>query len=210
MFAIPVVRVKLFSIFDRHLPSLVDNVLSAFIRLRQCYMMLKQATYGGFTLIECLVVISIIAVLTTMAVPSLQRLKAHAQQLRVIYQLQAAVLMARHLSIIERSAIHVCPRPITLTKGTNDSPQCGRNYGSGVAIWIEEQGGWRLLRVRQWNSVTIKNRPGTRVVSASVVFKKQGLANRNITWSTCVGERNLSLVLNRVGRPEVRRNWGVC
>ena len=164
----------------------------------------------GFTLVECLVVIALIAILTTMAVPSFQLLKAHPQQLRVIYQLQAAVLMARHLSIIERSAIQVCPRPITLTKGTNHSPQCGDDYGSGVAIWIEEQGGWRLLRVRQWNSVTIKNRRGTRVVSASVVFKKQGLANRNITWSTCVGERNLSLVLNRVGRPEVRRNWGVC
>ena len=67
--------------------------------------MLKQTKHVGFTLIECLVVISIIAILTAMAVPSFRQLKDHAQQLQVIHQLHAAVLMARHLSIIEQQKI---------------------------------------------------------------------------------------------------------
>ena len=172
--------------------------------------MLKQTKHAGFTLIECLVVISIIAILTAIAVPSFQQLKAHAQQLQVIYQLQAAVLMARHLSIIEQSTVHVCPVRAGITMDTSQSPPCGEDYGVGVALWSERAVGWRLRRVWQWSAMTITNRRGTREVSEAVVFAAQGLASRNLTWSTCVVEHNLSLVLNRVGRPEIRRNWGVC
>ena len=90
-------------------------------------MMLKQTEHKGFTLIECLVTISIIAILMAIAVPSFQQLKAHAQQWQVIYQLQAAVLMARHLSIMEQRAILVCPARTGVTMGMSDSPPCGEN-----------------------------------------------------------------------------------
>ena len=78
-------------------------------------MMLKQTKQARFTLIECLVVISIIAILTAMAMPSFQQLKDHAQQVQVIYQLQAAVLMARHLSIVEQSTVVICPARAGMT-----------------------------------------------------------------------------------------------
>ena len=173
-------------------------------------MMLKQTKHAGFTLIECLVVISIIAILTTMAVPSFRQLKDHAQQLQVIYQLQAAVLMARHLSVVEQRAVLICPARAGMTMDMSHSPSCGENYAEGVSLWSEQAMGWRLRRVWQWSSTTLTNRRGNRKVSETVVFNAQGLANRNLTWSTCVAERNLSLVLNRVGRPEIRRHWGVC
>jgi prepilin-type N-terminal cleavage/methylation domain-containing protein len=173
-------------------------------------MMLKQTKHGGFTLIECLVVISIIAILTAMAVPSFRQLKDHAQQLQVIYQLHAAVLMARHLSIIEHSTALICPARAGMKIETSQSPACDENYDEGVALWSEQAMGWRLRRVWQWSSTTLTNRRGNRKVSETVVFNTQGLANRNLTWSTCVAQRNLSLVLNRVGRPEIRRQWGVC
>ena len=172
--------------------------------------MQKQTKHGGFTLIECLVVISIIAILTAMAVPSFRQLKDHAQQVQVIHQLQAAVLMARHLCIIEQSTVLICPARAGRAMDMSHSPSCGENYAEGVSLWSEQAMGWRLRRVWQWSSTTVTNRRGNRKVSETVVFNTQGLANRNLTWSTCVAQRNLSLVLNRVGRPEIRRHWGVC
>ena len=172
--------------------------------------MLKQTKHAGFTLIECLVVTSIIAILTAIAVPSFRQLKDYAQQLQVIYQLHAAVLMARHLSITEQSTVLICPARAGMTMDTKLSPACDENYDEGVALWSEQAMGWRLRRVWQWSSTTLTNRRVNRKVSETVVFNAQGLSNRTLTWSTCVAQRNLSLVLNRVGRPEVRRQWGVC
>jgi prepilin-type N-terminal cleavage/methylation domain-containing protein len=173
-------------------------------------MMLKQTKHAGFTLVECLVVISILAIMTAMAVPSFRQLNDHAQQLQVIYQLQAAVLMARHLSIIEQTTVLICPARARMRMDASQRPACDANYSEGVALWSEQAMGWRLRRVWQWSSTTLTNRRGNRKVSEAVVFNTQGLANRNLSWSTCVTERNLSLVLNRVGRPEIRRQWGVC
>ena len=160
--------------------------------------MLKQTKHAGFTLIECLVVISIIAILTAIAVPSFWQLKDYAQQLQVIYQLHAAVLMARHLSITEQSTVLICPARAGMTMDTNLSPACDENYDEGVALWSEQAMGWRLRRVWQWSSTTPTNRRGNRKVSETVVFNAQGLSNRTLTWSTCVAQRNLSLVPNRV------------
>lgn len=163
------------------------------------------------TLIECLVVIAIVAILSGMAAPSFQRLKEIAQQKRVILELQAAVLTARHRSVMTGSDTHICPLPRGVITGIGQRPECGDDYGEGVGIWSELDGNWRLLRQWQWSRrVRITNRRGTQIVRAPVMFNARGLANRNITWSTCVDQQNLSLVLNRVGRPHMRRHWGAC
>lgn len=82
-------------------------------------MMLKQTKHEGFTLIESLVVISILIILTAMAVPFFRQLKNHPHQLQVIYQLQAAVLIARHLSIVEQRTVLVCPARAAMTTDTS-------------------------------------------------------------------------------------------
>lgn len=173
-------------------------------------MMQSSAKHIGVTFIECLFVVAIIATISSAAMPSFKWLKEIAQQKRVIHQLQAAVLTARHRSIMLGSGTYLCPPPRSEIKGISRNPDCGDNYRSGVAIWSEQVGGWQLLRLWQWSPVTIKNRRGIQVVRAPVAFNARGLANRNITWSTCVDERNLSLVLNRVGRPVTRAGWGRC
>ena len=173
-------------------------------------MMEMSARQTGITLIESLVVMAIIGIISSLAAPSFQWLRENAEQKQVIQQLHAAVLTARHRSVMMGSATHLCPSPIRLTADVNQSPDCGDDYGIGVAIWHERRGEWQLLRLWQWPRARITNRRGDRTVTAHVTFNARGLANRNITWSTCVGERNLSLVLNRVGRPVERRQWGRC
>ncbi len=168
------------------------------------------AKQKAFSLIECLVVIAIMAILSSMAMPSFKWLKEIAHQKRVIHQLHAAVLTARHVSVINETAMYICPPQKTRVTYRGLKPECGADYGSGIAVWSEEGGDWRLLKIWQWPPVRITNRRGNQEVSGHIKFNPSGLANRNITWSTCVGDRNLSLVLNRIGRPDVRSQWGEC
>lgn len=173
-------------------------------------MMQMRAKQIGITLIESLLVIAIIAILSGMAVPSFQWLRDIAEQKWVINQLHAAVLTARHRSVMMGSATHICPAPIMRTADVSQSPECGDDYGKGVAIWSEEGGNWQLLRRWQWPRARITNRRDDQTITAHVTFNARGLANRNITWSTCANGSNLSLVLNRVGRPVIRAGWGKC
>ena len=82
-------------------------------------MMLKQTKHEGFTLIECLLAISILVILMTTGAPFFRQLKNHPHQLQVIYQLQAAVLIARHLSIVEQRTVLVCPARAAMTTDTS-------------------------------------------------------------------------------------------
>ena len=165
---------------------------------------------NGITLFECLIVLAIMAILSSMAMPSFNLLRDVAHQKRMIHQLNAAVLTARHRSVIDGKATYLCPAQKTMVVDMSSTPECGADYGSGVAVWSEEGGNWRLLRIWQWPRTKITNRRGNRAVSGHITFNASGVANRNFTWSTCVGDRNLSLVLNRVGRPVVRSQWGEC
>ena len=78
-------------------------------------MVQMRAKQIGITLIESLVAIAIIAIISGMAVPSFQWLRENAEQKRVINQLHAAVLTARHRSVMMGSATHICPAPIMRT-----------------------------------------------------------------------------------------------
>ena len=127
--------------------------------------MLKQTKHEGFTLIECLVATSILVILTTIAVPFFRQLKNHRHQLQVIYQPQAAVLMAPHLSIVEQSTVLVCPARAAMTTDPSQSPVCDDDYAEGVALLSELAIGWRLRRIWRWSSMAIKVSAATKVDS---------------------------------------------
>lgn len=174
---------------------------------------MRAGEHHGFTLIECLIVLILVTILTSLASPMFSTLLERAHQQQVIYQLKAAVLLARHTSLIERTPVHICPfGGVGLDPMLNqrDEPECVSDYRVGVGTWIERDGTWQPLRLWRWDAIKITNRKGTRRVGESVSFDKNGLANRNMTWSICAGRTNLSLVLNRVGRPVTRFGWGEC
>ena len=160
-------------------------------------------------------VVSILAIVAAMATPSFLSLLKRAQQRSVIYQLEAAVLLARHTAVVDRTEVVLCPYANASSAGelslpVNDRPICAVDYRFGVALWHRHMGAWRPIRVWQWPEIDVMNRRAHRHVREAVVYDTTGLASRNLSWSICAGEANLSLVLNRIGRPHVRRDWGRC
>ena len=70
---------------------------------------MRAGEHHGFTLVECLIVLVLITILASLASPTFSTLLERAHQQQVIYQLKAAVLLARHTSLIERTPVHICP-----------------------------------------------------------------------------------------------------
>lgn len=167
----------------------------------------------GFTLIECAVAMAILAILVSLAIPSYHHIKLRAQQYSALHQLKAAVMLARHIAIFDATNMLLCPSPSTSTQSFNAplvAAKCGTNYSTGVGVWFLEPSGWLPYQFWQWDEVRMTNRRGSRAANEHIVFGEDGLANRNMTWSSCVGDANLSLVLNGIGRPVMRSQWGAC
>ena len=175
--------------------------------------MKARAYWFGFTVVECLITLAVLSILQALAMPSLSFLRDRALQLHTVDQLETAVAAARHLSVNNGTTVTLCGwsgPPGSVALQVTDFPRCGEDYAQGVSIWVLETLGWRLYRVWEWEQRTVTNRSGNRLVSEHVVFSERGLAYRNMTWSTCANGANLSLVLNRVGRPSRRPGWGSC
>lgn len=175
--------------------------------------MKARAYRSGFTVVECLITLAVLSILHALALPSLSFLRDRALQLHTVDQLETAVAAARHLSVNNGTTVTLCGwsgPPGSVALQVTDFPRCGEDYAKGVSIWVLETFGWRLYRVWEWEQRTVTNRSGSRLVSEHVVFSERGLAHRNMTWSTCANGANLSLVLNRVGRPSRRMGWGSC
>lgn len=175
--------------------------------------MKARAYRSGFTVVECLITLAVLSILHALALPSLSFLRDRALQLHTVDQLETAVAAARHLSVNNGTTVTLCGwsgPPGSVALQVTDFPRCGEDYAQGVSIWVLETLGWRLYRVWEWEQRTVTNRSGSRLVSEHVVFSERGLAHRNMTWSTCANGANLSLVLNRVGRPSRRMGWGSC
>ncbi len=63
----------------------------------------------GYTLIELLTVLAIVALLISMAIPNLQRIGHEARANQILYTLEHLLQFARLTSMIEQTPVIVCP-----------------------------------------------------------------------------------------------------
>lgn len=64
---------------------------------------------GGFTLLELLVTIAVLAILVTQALPSYQRFTARNEVAAEVMRLKTALALARNTAVTRRHVIAVCP-----------------------------------------------------------------------------------------------------
>ena len=170
---------------------------------------LRETKYhlSGVTLLECLITLTIVAILMCIAVPAYRDQLASARARAGAQQLYAAMQYARSMAQLRGSEITLWP----VIDPSEKSPQCGGHFGQSLAA-IEQNGADNKL-LRFWSPVAgviVTNRMGSSRITGALRWNQQGLGRRNLTLSVCAFGHNWSVITNRLGRPRMARDWGVC
>ena len=162
---------------------------------------------GGLTLLECLITLAIVAILISIDVPAYRDQLAAARARAGAQQLYSVMQYARSMALVHVSEITLCP----LIDPSGQPPQCGGHFGQGLAAIKQNGEDSELLSI--WSpvaGVTVTNRIGSSWVTGALRWDQEGIGRRNLTLSVCARGHNWSVITNRLGRPRLARDWGVC
>ncbi len=157
----------------------------------------------GFTLVELLAVLSILAILLGLGVPGLQRLVGTTRAEGSMRELYALLASARQMAVLTRRDVTLC--------GTADGTSCSRTWNGNPTLVFADgnrnrraDGGEEIFQVSE---VTHSGRvrwsaSGNR---SYLRFRPDGAALEygNFTWCPADGDTRQArqLILNVTGRP---------
>ena len=162
---------------------------------------------GGLTLLECLITLAIVAILMGIGVPTYRDQLAAARARAGAQQLYAAMQYARSTAQVYGAVVTLCP----VIDPSNPVLKCAGHFGQSLAAIKHSGEDSQLSRV--WPpvaGVTVTNRTGSNWVTGTLRWNPQGVGRRNLTLSVCALGHNWSVITNRLGRPRLARDWGVC
>ena len=167
----------------------------------------RRVRFNGFTLLESLIVVAMIAVILRIGVPSFQAQIAERRARAAAHQLYAAVQFSRSAAQRHRGTVELC--------GTRDphaaQPLCDGHFGDDVVAVLRTPANTRVLR--GWapvEGVSVANRSASAPIVGTLQWDAQGIGHRNVTLSVCASEWNWAVVINRLGRPRLIKGWGEC
>lgn len=173
----------------------------------------------GFTLIELMIVVAVISVLAFVAVPGMQSMIRNSEIRTQAGLLLTALQLTRSEAILRNSQVSMCPsrQPLAAV------PLCSGNYADGWVIYsnadgdrVVDVGTDEVIRVYQGMppGYSLTNRAGTRPANEVITYRADGSSRRNRTLMICSqpgsAASSWSVVMNRVGRPRMAKDWGVC
>lgn len=154
----------------------------------------RPASCAGVTLIQALIAMAVLAILTGMALPALQKTRDRLQADSLRMQLASALATARNTAITERRRIAVCP--------TEDGVRCGRDWSRGwmlyrhgepaagqtpppAPILVHQHTRTRLSAFGSAHKPTIQFRPDGQLNGSnqSVIFCLEGLSQGKVVVS---------------------------
>ncbi len=154
--------------------------------------MSKYHSQQGMTLIEILVTLTIVAIITTFAIPGMNRLMNSQATLSQTSKLNAALAYARSEAVTRVGSIGMC--------ASSDGAACsgGLSWSNGWIIYTENneidglQSGDEILKVQQ--SLPLSTRLGAD--TGLINFNNLGRPASTITFDLC--DKDASVDLSRV------------
>jgi type IV fimbrial biogenesis protein FimT len=137
----------------------------------------KAAT--GFTLVELLITIMVLAVLLTVAAPSFTEMLANNRMRSEVYALRALLTEARSEALTERSLVAVC--------ASSDGESCTGNWNQGYIAFFDDDGdgdvdaGDRIVLARTIEAPTITIGFSNADDFEYVLYNSRGNAQNNAT-----------------------------
>ncbi|MEP5568059.1 MAG: GspH/FimT family pseudopilin [Halioglobus sp.] len=172
----------------------------------------------GFTLVELLIVLSIISVLVTVVAPGMQRFIDSVYVRQYVSELMTDIVFTRSEAIKRNRRIRMCPSPMAMS----GKAECAGVFADGWVVFVDSDGDRVLggdedvLRISSGldRKYSLTNRAGTRDAKEIITYWPDGSSRRNRTLMVCArgdpSVENWSVVMNLFGRPRMARGWGNC
>ncbi|WP_241262734.1 GspH/FimT family pseudopilin [Parahaliea mediterranea] len=181
--------------------------------------MFPQSRRPGFTLVELLAVVAVVAITLFWGLPSFSRLVTASQLRFEAARIQRAVNLARSEAVSRNTPVTICPSPYA----TSGALECGEAFGVGWIVFSNrdrddefDAGTDKLLRAfgPMPDGFRVMNKAGTKVIATELTYWADGASRRNLTFMVCppsgVALDSWSVVINLVGRPRLAKGWGTC
>lgn len=176
-------------------------------RNKHAYQIISKKPLLGFTLLELLITTTIIALLTSMALPSFAKLWQKQQADIYIETLQRAMATARYIAITSREIVSLCPYTETA---------CGEEWENGIMVFIDKNNNG-IIDNEETLEEFIDFAPNNSSISWRASGRKNylrysptGMARQFGRFHICDKEGDLSLaralVISRQGRTRVYRD----
>lgn len=82
---------------------------------------------NAYTFIECLLVLTLLAMMTALSIPAIQLFRDRLQAQLLVSRLTQALLMARQAAMIKQQAVFIC--------GSHDFQRCEAGWSQGMLIY---------------------------------------------------------------------------
>ncbi|MCC4635300.1 GspH/FimT family pseudopilin [Xanthomonas dyei] len=172
--------------------------------------MRQLCSQAGFNLIESILVLAVLAVATSIALPSLNELRQRHQARAATAELSAHLALARSASIALGSSVAVCPST------ASNSCMASHDWTRGWLVYTDPDGNRKpdrasdiiaALTTRASSTISIRTTIGRTQVRYDSLGTAQGT---NATFNICRGSYlDTQVIVSMAGRARAQRHTPV-
>jgi len=155
---------------------------------------------NGFTLLETLIVVTIVAIVTTLALVSFQSWSDETGSRAALSKLRSSLTLARIEAIKRGGWVRLC--------GSPDGTSCSGGIGEGWLIYHDSDTSGTfdntdttlISETINSNRITVALTDENEATRENVSFDYRGYTNQSSKFSATRGEFDFQFWLNRIGR----------